>query len=496
VHPRVVVTTACLVLFALSVALDILTPQRLVAAILLNIPVALSGLAFSRRFTLGLTLSAIVANAIAGILNARAETGLDDISVLNRVLLAASFVLVGGMTVMLSQTSRRLDAARLQELNLRDERDRERLSSVAQERSLGAALQRAAGVLGVALEAKGVVLSVGGVSAFGEPRAAVPSSVSAWNVGAKLPPKLLGAPPAQPIITDQPGEYGLNANRAMVAGLEWNGRHNPILLALLEPSPDAAVRLEGLLPTLRDALERAELSERLEGNRAELERRAGVIRDLVYAFSHDLRTPLVANGVNMRLALEGAFGELPEEYRRTLVNGMEANEDLLALADSLLYLARLESGEALPREEIVNLESAARSSATRLANTVRLEWRVAGDTRVKGNASDLRRVIQNLLDNAARFNPSDASLEVTLERRADLVRLEVADRGAGVPLDLEPRLFQRFSTGKAGGGTGLGLYLARRIVEAHRGRIGYHPRVNGGSVFWLELPAAPETVSA
>ncbi len=483
--PMLVLTSV--LLFVAIVVLDLLTPQRLVAAILLNIPIALSGLVLKRRFTFALVLIAVAMDAVAGLINASSEGGFDSISIFNRVLLAISFILVGFMTVQLTSFSSRLEKARLEEARLRRERDRERIAAIGQEPSLEAALHKAAEVLAGCFEARGVLLSSAGMSQFSAPRTAFPATQSAWSVGSPIPSRLLGAPPSQTILCQTPSEFGLNANHALIAGFEWAG-HAPMLLALLEPQSQTE-SLSSLLPTLRDALERAELSQRLQRNRSELERRAEVIRDLVYAFSHDLRTPLVANGMNMRLALEGAFGDLPEAYLRTLHNGIEANEDLLTLADSLLVLAKLESEQIQSTPQAVNLENAARSSAARLPQS-HFIWQISGETTVLGNPADLRRVIQNLLENAAKYSPASSQIEIKLEPHLDAVRLEVSDRGQGVPVELEPRLFGRFSSGKAGGGTGLGLYLSKRISESHGGRIGYHPRVGGGSVFWLELPKA------
>lgn len=490
--------TACLVMFAAFVTADVLTPQRLVVAILLNIPIALSGLAFSRRFTLGLVIAAVITDALAAWLNARTDGAFDTISLANRALLSASFVLVGWMTTALSATSSRLGVLRLEEARARRERDTERvLAAVNGQRSLEAALTKVAESLGLALNARGVVLAAGGVEQFGAPRVAQPSSLAAWPVGSRLPARLVGAGPERVILTEQAAEYGLIANRALIAGLSWAGRA-PLLLAILEAQDDAPEILGDLIHPLGAALERVELFERLERNRLELERRSGVIRDLVYAFSHDLRTPLVANGVNMRLALDGAFGPISDEYRRSLEHGMEANEDLLALADTLLLVARYESGEIRAQDDTVSLEREARAVAVRLEKPMlekglSVSWKLKEGSAVRGSSPDLRRVIQNLLENAVRWSPPQSSLEVSLQRvddasKPDTVRLEVADRGPGVNIELEPRLFTRFAGGRAGGGSGLGLYLSRRIIEAHGGRIGYHPREGGGSVFWFELP--------
>lgn len=488
------VTVACALMFAAFVTIDVLTPQRLVVAILLNIPIALSGLTFSRRLTIGLVIAAVFTDALAGWLNARSDGSFDGISLANRSLLVASFVLVGWMTVSLSTISGHLDALRLEEARTRRERDRERvLGAVRGERSLDGALEKVIAALAQALGARAALLVSGGVERFQEPRVSFPAGLASWPLGLRLSPKLVGAGPERVIETEQATEYGLTANRALIAGLSWAGRA-PLLLAILEPQAEARAILEDLIAPLGAALERVELNERLELNRLELERRSGVIRDLIYAFSHDLRTPLVANGVNMRLALDGAFGPISPEYRRSLELGMEANEDVLALADTLLLVARYESGEVRTRDELVNLGREAQSVAARLETPMRernlkLDWRVALEVSVRGSALDLRRVIQNLLENAVKWSPEGSEIELRLERIAETVRFEVGDRGPGVSADLEPRLFTRFAGGRAGGGSGLGLYLARRIVETHGGQIGYHPRVGGGSVFWLTLPA-------
>lgn len=495
---RVPIVITCLLMFGAFVTVDLLTPQHLVVAILLNIPIALSGLAFSNRFTLVLAMGAIAANVLAGWLNALHGGGADSVSLWNRALLAASFILVGGMTINLSRTSSRLGALRIEEARARRERDRERvLAAVGVERSLTGALQRTAESLTAALEARGVVFASSDAERFTRPRVAHPANLVAWPVNTSLPSGLVGTGPTGLTVTEHPAEFGLTANRALITGLGWGGR-TPLLLAVLDPGADAAATLEDLCPLLGAALERIELNERLEIGRLELERRSAVIRDLVYAFSHDLRTPITANVVNMKLALEGAYGSFPDEYRKALENGILANEDLLSLADELLLVARYEGSEARTMTETLALAQEAKRVSARLENAMRerqvvLEWHLVNIGIVRGDAGDLRRTVQNLLENAVKWSPQGGTVEVRLEAVGQRVRLEVADRGPGVPTDLEPRLFTRFTGSRAGGGSGLGLYLSKRIIEAHGGQIGYRPRPGGGSLFWFELPMAKNT---
>jgi len=104
-------------------------------------------------------------------------------------------------------------------------------------------------------------------------------------------------------------------------------------------------------------------------------------------------------------------------------------------------------------------------------------------------------VLFNLLDNAVRFTPAGGSVTVTAERNGGSVVVRVADTGVGIPSEHLPRLFERFyrvdsARSRDEGGTGIGLAIARSVIEAHGGRIWAESRPGQGSVFAFELPAA------
>ena len=104
------------------------------------------------------------------------------------------------------------------------------------------------------------------------------------------------------------------------------------------------------MASLQPLLERTALLDELRVQREQLGERGEVLRDLVYAFSHDLRTPLIANAMSMETALRGAYGPLPEAYRATLGNGLAANATLLALAEKLLLVAKVRERRSRRRD--------------------------------------------------------------------------------------------------------------------------------------------------
>jgi len=478
---------ASLLLIAGVFAADVLTPQALVVAILYNVPIALAGLALSRRLTLGMTSLALLANLAAGLLNAQAAGGFEAIALLNRLFCALSFLLVALLSLKAGESSSRLALARAEERRARRERQlRQLVEDLSGPLTPPELLERAARVLKNLFEADAAaVLTLHG-GHWGERLYATPRG---WQV-----------PEEAPASSPQPVRQVLLSGRSFLLG-----QLQPDLVLLFEhPRHEGAgAFLLELLPPLGALWGKARLFARLQEQQQELARRNAVIRDLIYAFSHDLRTPLVANAMNIRLALEGAYGELSEEFKRSLRNGLEANQDLLELAEELLLVAQLESGETLPPKRAVDLAQLVREGVERLSGLWRergLEVIVRAPQRLEipGREGDLRRLLQNLLDNAARFAPAGSAVEVRLgqEQAGGWVRLEVADRGPGIPPEARERLFTRFASARAGGGKGLGLYLAQKIAQSHGGSISYQERPGGGSLFVVELPLPAEALAA
>ena len=201
--------------------------------------------------------------------------------------------------------------------------------------------------------------------------------------------------------------------------------------------------------------------------------------------SHDLKNPLAGVAMSIELAREeaGAF-EAESPILISLLDraGRGANR-MLEMIDALHAYAV--AGAAVDPQPVD------------LADVVsELDPAIAGGglPTVSGDADQLRVLLSNLFDNARRFAregvPSEVS--VTAARVGDTWRVEVVDNGRGVPAEDRERVFEPMvRLDKTEPGTGVGLATARRIVEAHGGRIGLDAARDGGTVVWFELPAAP-----
>jgi signal transduction histidine kinase len=298
----------------------------------------------------------------------------------------------------------------------------------------------------------------------------------------------------------------LNAKEAVVATVAAGGEMDCVFVGCADARTalvrDALDIIEAFSQQAGAALEQARLFTRLGEQNVEIARqndeigrRGDVIRDIVYALAHDLRTPLSAAELTMNQALTGAYGKLPEKYEPILRATLAANADERRIVETLLLVARYEAGEASNvRERIAGDELVTRVAADfrpiAEAKAIALEIEIAQPVSVMGDAHEIRRAIINLVANAVEATPRHGTIRVSADRHGKDVVVIVSDSGFGVPPERRGTLFERFSRIRGGAGTGLGLYIVRRIAEKHGGTIAYAPNEPCGSVFTLTLPYA------
>jgi signal transduction histidine kinase len=219
-------------------------------------------------------------------------------------------------------------------------------------------------------------------------------------------------------------------------------------------------------------------------------------RTLFAAVSHDLRTPITA----LRLLSDAIDDEIVDpltrrEYAARMGTHVRA---LSALIDDLFELTRLESGELTWTMEQVYVNDLVRETVDAMrpqadAQFVSVSAECAAEigSAARANPERLQRVLFNLIQNAIRHTPRDGSVTVRAERVGDAIEVEVADTGEGIPEADRDRVFEPFHRGDSARteeGAGLGLAIARAIVEAHGGRIWLADAVDGTSVRFA-LPA-------
>ena len=212
--------------------------------------------------------------------------------------------------------------------------------------------------------------------------------------------------------------------------------------------------------------------------------------------SHDLRTPL--NVIAIGAARVGKMVPQGEGVLqiRELCGQIEASVQRIGrMIDDLLDAERMALGHLRLPKEIGDLREVARESASLMQPLLSAQetslYSALPEYPVMA-AFDRDRILQvllNLLGNAVKFAPRGGKIWLAMEANDGLVRVTVSDTGPGVPIAQRKRIFRRFTQGERGkGGVGLGLYIARRIVEAHGGKIGVEPRPGTGSTFFFTLP--------
>ncbi len=250
---------------------------------------------------------------------------------------------------------------------------------------------------------------------------------------------------------------------------------------------DSKMRLEDTNLKLEDANEKLKGLDQLK-------------TEFLSLASHQLRSPLTAiNGyTSMRLA--GDFGIVNEQQKEMIDRVFQSSQHLTKVVNDLLNVSKIEQGGMQYVMAPFDFEKAAKDLATDLSVTaekkgLKMTFETDGKApyTVNGDMEKVRQVILNLLDNSMKYT-KEGSIKVKLAKDENNKKViwSVTDTGMGIPPEIKVTLFQKFSRGEGAkmntGGSGLGLYLAKTIIEAHKGKVWAESEGEGkGSTFFIEM---------
>lgn len=263
----------------------------------------------------------------------------------------------------------------------------------------------------------------------------------------------------------------------------------------IENESDLSQRIEP--PATRDEVR--QLAETFNEMLGRLEEAFAAERRFVADASHELRTPLTALRGNAEILLRqvDAGRWEPEDLRDGLADIRDEAERMGRLVQNLLTLARADVGWR-PELTVIHLDQVLADAARLVAPLAgQHDFRVRGDAEIDvvGNADQLKQLLLILLDNAFTFTPPGGTVELRAQRRDDVAEIVVRDTGPGIPPEQRQRIFDRFFRGDTAraygaGGAGLGLAIARWIVDCHSGDIRIDGPETGGTVVTVTVPLA------
>jgi PAS domain S-box-containing protein len=215
--------------------------------------------------------------------------------------------------------------------------------------------------------------------------------------------------------------------------------------------------------------------------------------------SHQLRTPLSAINTYAHMLHDGYAGDISDQQREIIETILTSAERMNELISVLLNVTRIEAGAVSVRPEKTNLEVLLKQIIQELKHKA-ADKQIIIQLNLPKNPIELvtdplltKEVYVTLLTNAIKYTPQSGTIEVSLYQDGDNITFEVSDNGYGIPVDAQKRIFSKFFRGsnildKDTGGTGLGLYLAKEIVEDLGGDIWFTSKEQVGTTFYFALP--------
>ncbi|HUO61926.1 MAG TPA: ATP-binding protein [Candidatus Bathyarchaeia archaeon] len=244
----------------------------------------------------------------------------------------------------------------------------------------------------------------------------------------------------------------------------------------------------------------------LRSSNAQLKHLDEVKDEFMSMASHQLRTPLTSVKGYISMVLEGDAGNITLQQQKLLMEAFKSSERMVGLIADFLNVSRLQTGKFLiektpfdmgeiVRQEVDDLQMIAAS------HNIKLRLKATHQPLpIVADESKIRQVIMNFIDNAIYYSQPKSTIVINVEKVKDDVALTVVDTGIGVPKDEQAHLFNKFfraqnARKRRPDGTGVGLYLARRVITAHKGAIIFSSHEGKGSTFGFRLPLTAAPVS-
>lgn len=216
--------------------------------------------------------------------------------------------------------------------------------------------------------------------------------------------------------------------------------------------------------------------------------------------SHQLRTPLSVLKWTCEIA-EKDFQENGQVKEKVIDTFRQHTKRMIGIINSLLDVSRIEAGTLVLKKEGISLSDIASLVVRDLeqyahASNITLSLHASGDLPLAlGDRDHILALFQNLIDNAIRYSKGPGSVDIDIETKGTVLEVRIRDQGMGIPENQKKFIFQKFYRSPSGArfqtsGTGIGLYIAKNIVEALGGKIGFTSDVGKGSTFWFTLPLA------
>jgi PAS domain S-box-containing protein len=226
--------------------------------------------------------------------------------------------------------------------------------------------------------------------------------------------------------------------------------------------------------------------------------------EFVTVAAHQLRTPTSAIKWSLKMLLDGDLGEMPEVQRQVIEKTYNTNEKIIHLINDLLNVARLEEGKFLSQIILSDIEETIQSTIEIFSEEIRKKKikfefsRPAGGLpRIMIDVDKIKIALENLIDNAVRYTKPGGKINISAETDGKEITIQIQDTGVGIPENEKEKIFTKFFRGEnimkmETEGTGLGLFIAKNIVELHGGRIWFDSKEGEGTVFSFALPIKEE----